>query len=83
VAKPSPARRIVVGLVALATIPGVGWLSFSYHVAVGVAVTLIYGAGAMLYGGTSIASGIALAVERRLPPGDPEPIPAARTISRR
>jgi hypothetical protein len=83
VAKPSPVRRIAAGLFALATIPVVGWLSFSYHVAVGVMVTLIYGSGALLYGATSIISGVALAAARRLPEGDPEPIPGARLIDRR
>ena len=82
-AKPSPAKRIAAGLFALATIPAVGWLSFSYHVAVGVMVTLIYGSGAVLYGASSIISGVALAAERRLPEGDPEPIPGARLIDRR
>jgi hypothetical protein len=83
VAKPSPVRRIAAGLIALATIPAVGWLSFSYHVAVGVMVTLIYGSGALLYGASSIISGVALAAARRLPEGDPEPIPTARMIERR
>jgi hypothetical protein len=83
VAEPSPARRIAAGLFALATIPAVGWLSFSYHVAVGIMVTLIYGAGALLYGASSIVSGVALAAARRLPEGDPEPIPAARLLEPR
>jgi hypothetical protein len=82
VAKPSATRRIVLGLLALATIPAIGWVSFSYHVAVGIAVTLIYGSGALVFGAMSIVSGIAIGAERQLP-GDPEPIPAARMLERR
>lgn len=82
-AKPSPAKRIALGLLALATIPAIGWVSFSYHVAVGIAVTLIYGSGALLFGTMSIASGIAIGAARQLPAGDPEPIPAARMLARR
>ena len=82
-AKPSVAKRIALGLVVLATIPAVGWVSFSYNWLVGVAVTLIYGSGALLVGGVSIVSGIALGVERQLPAGDPESIPAARMVERR
>jgi len=82
VAKPSLAKRVAFGLVVLATIPAVGWVSFSYNWLVAVAVTLIYGSGALLVGGVSIVSGIALGVEQRLLPGDPEPIPAARMLER-
>jgi hypothetical protein len=83
VAKPSATRRIALGLLALATIPAIGWVSFSYHVAVGIAVTLIYGSAALVFGAMSIVSGIAIGAERQLPAGDPEPIPAARMLERR
>jgi hypothetical protein len=88
-AKPSVAKRLLLGLVVLVSIPVVGWFSFNYQVLVGVAVTLIYGSGALLIGGMSLISGIALGAERQLPEGDPEPIPAAslfvwrRVFSRR
>ncbi|HEX7702950.1 MAG TPA: hypothetical protein VF403_19565 [Kofleriaceae bacterium] len=82
-AKPSVTKRIGLGLLVLATIPAIGWVSFSYHWLVGVGVMLIYGSGAFLVGGVSIVSGIALGVERQLPAGDPEPIPAARMLERR
>jgi hypothetical protein len=83
VAKPSPVKRIALGLVVLATIPAIGWVAFSYHWLVGVGVTLIYGSGAVLVGGMSVVSGIAIGAERRLPAGDPEPIPQARMLERR
>ena len=82
-AKSSAARRIALGLLALATIPAIGWVSFSYHVAVGIAVTLIYGSGALVFGTMSIASGIAIGAERQLAAGDEAPIPTARTLERR
>jgi hypothetical protein len=47
-------RQIAFGCVALASIPAVAWLSFSYHVAVGVVVTMIYGSAAALAGTISI-----------------------------
>jgi hypothetical protein len=83
VAKPSATRRIVLGLLTLATIPAIGWVSFSYHVAVGIAVTLIYGSGALLFGTMSIASGIAIGAERQLAAGENCPLPAARMLERR
>jgi hypothetical protein len=83
VAKPSAAKRIALGLLALATIPAIGWVSFSYHVAVGIAVTLIYGSGALLFGTMSIASGIAIGAERQLAAGENCPLPAARMLERR
>lgn len=82
-AKPSPVKRIALGVLAIATIPAIGWISFSYHVAVGIAVTLIYGSGAVVFGVMSIVSGIAIGAEPQLRAGDPEPIPEARMLERR
>ena len=81
-AKPSAGKRLGFGLLVLATIPAIGWASFNYHFLVGLAVTLIYGSGALLIGGTSIVSAIALGTQQRLPESDPEPIPQARLLHR-
>ncbi len=59
------AKQIAIGCVALATVPVVGWLAFSYHVAIGVAVSIIYGSAAVLIGTSSIARG-ALAIGQQI-----------------
>ena len=82
-AKPSVTKRIGLGLLVLATIPAIGWVSFSYHWLVGVGVMLIYGSGALLFGTMSIASGIAIGAERQLAAGENCPLPAARMLERR
>ena len=81
-AKPSAAKRIALGLLALATIPAIAWVSFSYHVAVGIAVTLIYGSGALLFGTMSIASGIAIGARQLAAGAEDSSLPAARMLER-
>ena len=78
------ATRILLGVLALATLPVVGWYSFSYHIAVGMAVTLVYGSAAVPYGTTSIVAGIAAGREdRQLAADEQRRLPAARTVERR
>jgi hypothetical protein len=76
-------RQLALGGFVLATMPVVGWFAFAYHVAVGLAVSLIYGSAATVVGASSIVRGaVTIRTElrvrrerRRL-----EALPAARLL---
>jgi hypothetical protein len=75
------ARQIAVGCLVLASIPVVGWLSFSYHFLVGIVVTMVYGAGASLVGMLSIGRGaLAIATDRRARQQPLPTLPKARLL---
>ena len=77
----APTKQIAIGGVALATVPVVGWFAFTYHVIVGVAVSVIYGAGAGLIGVTGIVRGAAtLASDARERRQRLDDMPRARLI---
>jgi hypothetical protein len=79
----APSKQIAIGCIALATVPVVGWLAFSYHVMVGVAVSIIYGAGAGLVGVTGVVRGVAtLAEQARARRAQLEDMPRARLVER-
>jgi hypothetical protein len=59
-----PVTSVVVGALLIASVPVVGWFAFTYHVAVGVMVTLIYGSGAAVMSTASITRGV-LAIRAR------------------
>jgi hypothetical protein len=80
------ARHIALGCGVLATAPVVGWFAFTYHVLVGLAVSLIYGSAAFVIGASGIARGaatIAGELRARRAQKELEQLPKARLLSDR